>query len=516
MPPEKFKLPVFKGLRPRDELLYNLEYLEASENLYFNENGIFEAEKFERTEFGLDEHAQVFVTRVGVFVILLAVDPDDEDYLYSWSGSSLTLLLSTPGAYSNYTKLWSCADFGNYVLFSNGNSIWVRNISTGAFTEVNTTFPLSRWICAHRGRLILASPVTTTFGITVGNEPKNLVAWSTIGNLRFQINPSEVTGSDSNIYTCIKDHTSVAGMGGDRPVTGENFANFWALLGSTGGTWVAGTAYKSVDETNMAGYMPLEYSGNLLRVEPLKEHVIVYGDGGISALTLAGKAGYAMTTIHTTGIKDMGAVCVNGIQDGITAHYFIDKTGDLYIVDASLQVTKLGYKEFFNAESILDVVLTRMSYNIRRNELLISFGYFVTYIFGSNGLSSVVEANIESLVEKEGTRYIHAPEAIAQTNTYLMTNTFDMGTACQKYLWGFSANVTCPEEVSVTIYSRKTRTGEWTTSTKKNFDKATGYFNAGRIIGVEFKIEMIVASYTTFQLNNIEIQYSKINGGMGG
>jgi Tfp pilus tip-associated adhesin PilY1 len=46
-----------------------------------------------------------------------------------------------------------------------------------------------------------------------------------------------VLGTDSNNYTCIKDHTAAAE---NRPITGASWATYWAQQGTGGGTWVAG------------------------------------------------------------------------------------------------------------------------------------------------------------------------------------------------------------------------------------------------------------------------------------
>jgi hypothetical protein len=54
--------------------------------------------------------------------------------------------------------------------------------------------------------------------------------------------PSEVTGTDSNIYTCIRSHTSSSD---NKPITGDNWTTYWKKKGSTGGSWVTSTAYTS-------------------------------------------------------------------------------------------------------------------------------------------------------------------------------------------------------------------------------------------------------------------------------
>jgi hypothetical protein len=57
---------------------------------------------------------------------------------------------------------------------------------------------------------------------------------------------SEVTGTDSLIYTCILGHTSSSE---NKPVTGSNWSTFWRQTGSTGGAWANATAYTSIGDT---------------------------------------------------------------------------------------------------------------------------------------------------------------------------------------------------------------------------------------------------------------------------
>jgi hypothetical protein len=57
--------------------------------------------------------------------------------------------------------------------------------------------------------------------------------------------PSEVTGTDSNVYTCIRSHTSSAD---NKPVTGDDWTTYWKLKGSTGGVWATSTAYTSTGD----------------------------------------------------------------------------------------------------------------------------------------------------------------------------------------------------------------------------------------------------------------------------
>lgn len=57
------------------------------------------------------------------------------------------------------------------------------------------------------------------------------------------ISDDVVTGTDSNIYVCIKNHTATTD---DKPITGANYATKWELdsLAASGGTWASGTDYE--------------------------------------------------------------------------------------------------------------------------------------------------------------------------------------------------------------------------------------------------------------------------------
>jgi len=50
----------------------------------------------------------------------------------------------------------------------------------------------------------------------------------------------EVTGTDSNIYTCKATHEAAAA---NKPITGGSWSTYWELTGSTGGTWEEGKEY---------------------------------------------------------------------------------------------------------------------------------------------------------------------------------------------------------------------------------------------------------------------------------
>lgn len=75
---------------------------------------------------------------------------------------------------------------------------------------------------------------------------------------------SEVLGTDTKNYTCILNHTAAAL---NKPVTGANWATYWAQKGSSGGTWVDGSAYTAVPNI-VVGWSATLAAFNLFRNRP--------------------------------------------------------------------------------------------------------------------------------------------------------------------------------------------------------------------------------------------------------
>jgi hypothetical protein len=347
--------PFSNGLRPEEELNHEAQYLSVATNAYLMESGCFNAEKFTRT-FNLDEDAQIFSAYKGIFVLTKdeLLSYSRSMYVDTWDsygatttftassvtglsvggsviiqnvmissgndingkqtitgivGNQVTVNFDSTGStyvagnipvFSLLTGLtlggfWSIADFGDYILFTNGEVNLIRNPTTGIFTtDGGTVFPLAKSICAHRGRVILGGPKNYP---KLGEFFSNWVAWSDINNLEF--------------------------------------------VGAT-----------ELDQArqNLSGYMPIPWEGNVLKVEPLNDKVIVYGDNGITALKLISTelaaSTYGQEDVHDVGVKWQGSMTTNGKKDGKQIHYFVDSTGWLYELGNDLNPKRLGYKEF--------------------------------------------------------------------------------------------------------------------------------------------------------------------------
>lgn len=275
------------GLRPLEESPRNGMHMTASSNGRPSIGGLVQGDKYTRS-FAIDEAAQIFHTYKGTFILTA-----DSIYSYSYYDDAITLLIDTipPGL------MWSVADFGEYILFTNGNNNLIRDPSTGLFAvDTGVIFPVARCICAHRGRLLLGAP--KRYPSLDGNH-SNWAAWSDINSIRF------VSATELDLA-----------------------------------------------RQNLSGFMPMPWEGDVLRIVPLGDKVIVYGDNGITALQLASTTGaastYGQVPIESTGLLTARSLTTNGKEDEGSVHYFINNSGWLCTLDSKLKVTRLGYKEFLD------------------------------------------------------------------------------------------------------------------------------------------------------------------------
>jgi len=69
--------------------------------------------------------------------------------------------------------------------------------------------------------------------------------WNKVWITQTMTASSEVDGTDGEVYTCIKSHTSSSS---NKPVTGADYTTYWRKRGDTGGVWADSTAYTSVSD----------------------------------------------------------------------------------------------------------------------------------------------------------------------------------------------------------------------------------------------------------------------------
>lgn len=82
----------------------------------------------------------------------------------------------------------------------------------------------------------------TLNSILAALRQKGALSWRSVWTQSVVTASSEVTGTDSQVYSCILNHTSAAST---KPITGTNWETYWRVGGTTGGAWATSTAYTS-------------------------------------------------------------------------------------------------------------------------------------------------------------------------------------------------------------------------------------------------------------------------------
>lgn len=227
-----------------------------------------------------------------IFPLFIGVFVLTETVLYSYAGGTLTALLT--GLPSG--QLWSHIDFGKYVVFGNGNVNLIRNTTTGVFiADYGVIVPLASAMCKHKGRIVLGAPTSYPDPLS---DSSNVVAWSDIMSIEFlrETSPDQI-------------------------------------------------------RQNLSGWLRMGWEGQIWKLIPMGDKVIVYGDNGITALVPISNeivaSSYGKVAVHDIGLRNRGAACQAGENERDSLHYFIDATGWLYALDETLRPQKIGFKELF-------------------------------------------------------------------------------------------------------------------------------------------------------------------------
>lgn len=144
---------------------------------------------------------------------------------------------------------------------------------------------------------------------------------------------------------------------------------------------------------NETGSRALSWQGKVLTVKPLGNHVMYYGEGGVSALS-ANSAIVGETVLPIKhGIHNVGSV--GGDEN---EHILFDRSGTLWHIDRNLEVRKLDYREQMASLLGTEVII---SFSTSEREWYICNG-LKGYVLTNEGLCEHGQVVITSVIEAEG------------------------------------------------------------------------------------------------------------------
>jgi hypothetical protein len=249
----------------------------------------------------------------------------------------------------------------------------------------------------------------------------------------------------------------------------------------------------TIDESNVAGERPVDWSGYIWHLGKLGSQILAYGENGVSSFKASG-VNWGMDTIYPLGLKNKGAYA--GDEN---MHFFVDKLGYLVMVTDSIQ--RLDYSEFIDPMGT--VILTL---DTKRRLLYICDGS-VGYIFGIESKSfGVGPVNITGLGEKFGNLYVASSNIIETPVFEICTDVYDFGIRRPKIINQIEVGTDVTENLYVTL--------DYRTSYKHQFRRMPQWHLVNpdgkafpRCYGVEFRFRLKSTMY-----EYLELDYFKIRG----
>lgn len=258
----------------------------------------------------------------------------------------------------------------------------------------------------------------------------------------------------------------------------------------------------TLDESqNIAGYMHMPWEGEVLRVFRLGNFVMVYGDNGVAALQphVEPEPTFGLVELDSIiGLAGREAWCGN-----YQKHYFVDRAGALWEIDAKLQVKKHDYREYLAGLTGTNLVL---SYNEADDEVYISNGTSA-FIKTPQGLTATYQL-VKSMRYKDGTLFATLDEA-ADDSVILETDTFDMGVRGIKTLTTIEAGVTQElgdtEDVEIAVKWRSSKTSAFTQTGWQvvNPQGALTFF----VSATEFRVMLRCATANDLDIDYLNVRY---------
>jgi hypothetical protein len=176
----------------------------------------------------------------------------------------------------------------------------------------------------------------------------------------------------------------------------------------------------TIDRMNTAGWMPMNWAGEVYDVRRLGNSILVSGSGGVTALLPVAEPTIGFRRIDLLKSGLLAVEAVGGGGDDTSPVLLISEFGEAWLVKPDLSMENLGYVEFFSALGS-DTVVT---YSDHEKVFFISDGT-VSYMLTQFGLSTVFQC--VSNVQSYGGTLISAVKALTDVTAYAKTEPTDFG-----------------------------------------------------------------------------------------
>lgn len=272
--------------------------------------------------------------------------------------------------------------------------------------------------------------------------------------------------------------------GDPKTIFGETTSNFllWGGIGEA--TFI-------LDQSNVKGYRPLPWFGEIYKVLQLDQYIVAYGSSGIAIVKFEG---VTLGIVRTFNFGILSREAVDGETD---KHVLIDSGGYLRELTADLKMSQGMYKEFFSTMSGREVVVTK-------DRLLGEF--YITdgvrgFVKSDQGLGEV-GVGPTTLTRWAGVlRGLYTD--FSNSYVYMTSESLDFGLVGKKTLDSLQVGLSASVEVQGSIGVKNNYTGSFSYSGWKTLNP-NGYV-VFPVNGSEFKVRLRASSYVGFKVDYITV-----------
>jgi hypothetical protein len=257
----------------------------------------------------------------------------------------------------------------------------------------------------------------------------------------------------------------------------------------------------------------MPWQGEVNTVKPLNEVVMVYGDGGCTALAPYNQEiGSTYGTVVLDKLGELGVPLANrgAVGGGDQAHFFIDDSGEAWFVGGDLSVERLGYSEFFSGMLANTIIV---SYDPEVREFHIADG---TDAYVWNGRLSKSPQMPTSIHFTQGGLVGVVTDVADPDTVTVTTNIIDFGTRRLKQIKhvNLSTSDTDPTGWTMDLEWRLAKNDSFTTLSGQTFwPDGTGALVA--VSGVEFRFTFTASDRDLVDLDRVDVEWEDNMGKMG-
>lgn len=269
------------------------------------------------------------------------------------------------------------------------------------------------------------------------------------------------------------------------------------ILEAAKSNWISWSNIGSLDFTiwkdNVAGTRPLDWKGWVYAVKKLDKKVVAYGENGVSLLTPSGNI-WGLQTIHRVGLIGKGAICGSGFE-----HFFIDRTGKLFSLKASLDL--LNYSEY-----LIDLSPSVLMHYDEQERLIYICDGKIGFIYSPDTKSlGTGPPNITGIGHLSGTDYYVGAGPFLYPFFEICTDIYDMESRKKKTIQSVSFGVDDEDGLYAAIDYRNSKSEDFRTTAWQRVG-IDGIVNIP-CFGTEFRFRLKSLTYS-----DIELDYIKVNG----